>query len=1470
MSRILPLVVCVALSCLHAHAGIERSTNGGETWEQVAIDQPGTGFTRVGASGSECADSVVGSTASSSRLQQQRRVPFANPGSNSTQQTFMRFINPNDQATEVEVYGIDDDGTPNRSGPISFTLAPQSSLQFTAQDMENGNTAKGLEGSFCDGNGKWQLIVRSDNSIEVMSLIRAPGGFLTSLNEVVPQSGNNRLVYFANSASEPDQQTFLRILNRDDASGTVTISAIDDAGNPGASNITLSLTANDSAQMTSQDLENGNTGKGLSGSFGDGEGNWRLTVTSTLDLDVMSLIRLPGGYLINLGAVAPGTATEKVVNYVDPADESLRTSSLRIINTADSSATITIEATDDDGATAPNGDVSFTLGANAAREISVDDLENGASDLNGSLGDGNGRWRMTVSSTQTLEVMSFVETADGFLTNLSNAAPNSGTDHEVLVFNPASNVDRRSSLRIVNDTDDQAAITISGYDDAGNPGDSDVTFNLIGQRSITVTAADLENGNAQLGLVGAFGDGAGKWRLTVSSDTEIQVLGTLDTPAGFITNLSRATEGETTEPLPVDSQDFYNENVSPIVQSKCIVCHTSTGVAAASALHYVQSSVAGYQATNYTAMVNYVNSEGGQTLLNKSIGLNSHGGGAQLTSGSSEFQHLSSFVALLGEEVVSTGGSGDYWNGVNLANSQETIRRASMILRGTVPTDAEVQAVRSGSESAMRATIRGMMKGDGFHEFLTRGANDRLLTDAFFTGLFDVADLNFPYYPVGAAEKYEAALAAGGDGELDYLPVQRWNHGLARAPVELIADIVQRDRNYQQVVTADYTMVNYRTNKILRAGASFDTEDPSVFKPGVNRGQVVPDDQLLGEFITGFGHRVDSHGSYINYPHAGVLNTQAYLARYPTTETNRNRARARWTYYHFLGVDIEKSAARTTDPVALADTNNPTMNNPACTACHAGMDPVAGAFQNYGNEGWYRNSSGGQDALPDTYKHPQWFDPNAEPSDYVQGDTWFRDMRTPGFEGELAPNPRNSLQWLGQVIAEDPRFASASVRFWWPALIGSEAIEAPVDSTDVGFSAQLAGFEAQNEFIASLGEDFAAGIDGGSAFNAKDMMTEIIMSPWFRAKSVDNSSVRARLAKDLGTGRLLTPEELEKKSEDLLGFRWGSNEDIWAFDLEYSALGDRFNVYYGGIDSRGITERSTALTTLMTNVAEKQALEMACPAVIIDFERRDAERLLFSGIDPSTTPNSESKTQLTIRSNSDQDIEFVSHTGRLTGSNKTVQLTFLNDYWESEDVNSDVIFVNLEITDSNNQTVYELDMSELENVAGATWGCGNTFEGGFYLWGSCTVTIPFDLPEDGAYTISLETWAVQAGPDLVEISVGFGNTTPEDGTSEGALALKEKLVDLHARFLGKNLTIDDVEIESAYQLLVESWQDRLVHIQTYGNWAWNYPEENCSFWLDEHWAEGGVGSRGQDPTGMKNTWMSVLIYIMTDFAYLHE
>ena len=269
-----------------------------------------------------------------------------------------------------------------------------------------------------------------------------------------------------------------------------------------------------------------------------------------------------------------------------------------------------------------------------------------------------------------------------------------------------------------------------------------------------------------------------------------------------------------------------------------------------------------------------------------------------------------------------------------------------------------------------------------------------------------------------------------------------WSHvqlGFNRAPLELIAYVVENDLPYTEVLTADYIMANQKAAEAYGATTSFDdSEDGLEFRPSEIVSYYRDDDSKIWEEL-GFGIRVLDPGNLsTDYPHAGILNTTVFLLRYPTTPTNRNRARSRWTYYHFLGLDIEKSASRTTDPDALADTDNPTMNNPACTVCHSVMDPVAGTFQNYGEEGDYRDEWGGLDSLDDFYKYP----PDGAYTPYQEGDTWYRDMREPGFSTER-PHPKRTtvVQWLAEQIVADDRFAEATVKFWWPAIMGVEVAE---------------------------------------------------------------------------------------------------------------------------------------------------------------------------------------------------------------------------------------------------------------------------------------------------------------------------------------------------------------------------------------------------------------------------------------------
>ena len=476
---------------------------------------------------------------STSTLAVEKRISIANPGSNVNKQSLLRVVNDNDATTNVEIYGIDDGGARSRQGPISFSLAPNASTLITAQEIEGGRA--GFDSNLCDGEGKWQFRVRSDNPVEVMGLIRTPDLFMTGLNDVAPDVAGDRMLWFGNPASNVNRVTFLRIVSFSDESGTVTITGIDDAGVDGGS-VSFTLAPNASRQLTVQELENGTAG--LTGQLADGTGKWRFRVSSDLNIEALSLIRTADGFLSNLSGEVEATGDDRVIYFANPASNVAQQTFIRIVNNSDATDTVTISGIDDNGNIAPMGSVTFTLGAQQAKQLTIQELENGTNpDLMGMLGDGEGRWRLTISAPALdLRVQSLIRTESGFLTNLSRTIAEDAGVHRVWFFNPASNVNKVSSVRLVNNTNTQGSVTISGIDDAGNPGpNGDMTFNIMADGAMTITAVDLEDGNSELGLVNPIGNGTGKWRLTITSDVDLRVQSLLGTP-GFLSNLSRTVE----------------------------------------------------------------------------------------------------------------------------------------------------------------------------------------------------------------------------------------------------------------------------------------------------------------------------------------------------------------------------------------------------------------------------------------------------------------------------------------------------------------------------------------------------------------------------------------------------------------------------------------------------------------------------------------------------------------------------------------------------------------------------------------------------------------------------------------------------------------------------------------------------------------------------------------------------------------
>ena len=244
---------------------------------------------------------------------------------------------------------------------------------------------------------------------------------------------------------------------------------------------------------------------------------------------------------------------------------------------------------------------------------------------------------------------------------------------------------------------------------------------------------------------------------------------------------------------------------------------------------------------------------------------------------------------------------------------------------------------------------------------------------------------------------------------------------------------------------------------------------------------------------------------------------------------------------------------------------------------------------------------------------------------YRHGDTWYRDMRSPGFGDRRVPDADYSLQWLAKRIVVDPRFTEATVKFWWPAVMGSDIAEPPSEG-DADFQSRLLASSAQAAEVESLANGFRNGFHGGKRHNLKDLLTEIALSDWFRADSWDGDDAVRRTALSHGAKmRLLTPEELSKKTVAITGFDWRrSFPRPWnspAEVLNWTNAERGYGLLYGGIDSDGITTRGRDLTSIMSGVASRHAMATACPVAMKDFYLiPEAERRLFAGIDVDVAP----------------------------------------------------------------------------------------------------------------------------------------------------------------------------------------------------------------------------------------------------------
>ena len=516
---------------------------------------------------------------------------------------------------------------------------------------------------------------------------------------------------------------------------------------------------------------------------------------------------------------------------------------------------------------------------------------------------------------------------------------------------------------------------------------------------------------------------------------------------------------------------------------------------------------------------------------------------------------------------------------------------------------------------------------------------------------------------------------------------------------------------------------------------------------------------------------------------------------------------------------------------------------------------------------------------------------------YRDGDTWYRKMREPGFDGESAPNAENSLQWLAERIVADDRFAESTVKFWWPSIMGSDVLTPPAVASDAGFESRLLASNAQATEVARLARGFKRGFYGRSPHDLKDLLVEVVLSPWFRADAVsDDHSVRLDALNAAGAKRLLTPEELARKTSALLGFQWGrlspvASNPVHTHRLSWlSDTGSGYGLMYGGIDSEGVTIRARDLTSMMAGVAQSHALQSSCPTVLREFYLLpDGERRLFGGLDVVLSPTYEFGDTFEISAASRGEIETFTLTGDLPAGENTVTLTHKNAFFGDEGHGHRGILLDRLVVRRGDEAVYEYELEEL----GHPVDCHHIEQGAFHLsngGGECTLAVPIDIPADGNYSVELFAWADRAGDQLAKLTVVV-ESDPE--LSAGSVTIKQKLVELFDKLHGVQLSVTSPEVLTTYDFFVDVWKRNrdskpasFVDFRLDCDWTNDHHfldgiVDGAVVWRDDwDWGEGYGWDFDRvdayfsevdwsDTYGVARTWSVMLAYLMMDYHYLH-
>ena len=279
-----------------------------------------------------------------------------------------------------------------------------------------------------------------------------------------------------------------------------------------------------------------------------------------------------------------------------------------------------------------------------------------------------------------------------------------------------------------------------------------------------------------------------------------------------------------------EARGYYQDEVDPGIQRSCLACHRAGGAAPQSGARLVLGNSAADNHRAFESLLVYDDVDGAW-ILAKVTGQAGHGGGAILTEGAPLYLALQQYLKLMGQgdaDIVDSWEPSAFWEGTAAEKSEVTLRRASLLFSAQVPDAAAIE-LASKSEEGLRQQILASMSGRAFHDFILRGANDRLLVEGLLNGInFDIS--TYDRYPKLAEllislpedrpeefeDFHEKPFLTRWDADWSF----RW--AITREPLELIAHVIMNDLSYQKVLTADHTMVNAFSDLAYRSEAGFD------------------------------------------------------------------------------------------------------------------------------------------------------------------------------------------------------------------------------------------------------------------------------------------------------------------------------------------------------------------------------------------------------------------------------------------------------------------------------------------------------------------------------------------------------------------------------------------------------------------------------------------------------------------------